>query len=546
MKLLRIGVANFRSIGAQPVVIDLQKRINLLIGANNAGKSGVLEILSRLKKHRIDRNELAEIDRHRRDGEKPLGLLFEVEATLENEFPAENAVLHLDAVPESELPTPFDELDWSNFRRFMRHWKNGEFSSWPSNDRLRDAKKDVTQSAVTAVHQQVPSFHVIPQFRQILPGDYALNGSGIIQLLAQWQSPDIGSDRDRTRFHKLVEFLRGLLGMGDLTLDVSRKSTELIVERGDLRLPLTHYGTGIHQLIILAIAVLAHEGEWIAIEEPEIHLHPLLQKAFLRFLIEKTTNSYLITTHSNAFLSRPQDSHIVHLWLENGETKNRVVETTAHILEVLTDLGIRASDLLQANFVIWVEGPSDRIYLNHWLKLAAPDLAEGIDYSIMFYGGRLLAHLTMERESDDLTTDELVKLLRINQHSAILIDSDSKSGTDELNATKSRVKRECKAANVLCWVTDGREVENYIPPETFIATYKEVVGVDRPFQLGRFQKIDLVVRKTFRTGWKEGYAYEKDKVGFARRLIAHMPSVPDRFDLPARIRELVSRIRAAH
>jgi len=45
MKLLRIGVANFRSIGAQPVMIDLQKRINLLIGANNSGKSNVLEIV---------------------------------------------------------------------------------------------------------------------------------------------------------------------------------------------------------------------------------------------------------------------------------------------------------------------------------------------------------------------------------------------------------------------------------------------------------------------------------------------------------------------
>ena len=31
--------------------------------------------------------------------------------------------------------------------------------------------------------------------------------------------------------------------------------------------------------------------------------------------------------------------------------------------EVLSNLGIRASELLQSNGVIWVEGPSDRVYI---------------------------------------------------------------------------------------------------------------------------------------------------------------------------------------
>ena len=68
-----------------------------------------------------------------------------------------------------------------------------------------------------------------------------------------------------------------------------------------------------HELIIIAIAVLAKEDSLLGIEEPEIHLHSLLQKALLRFLIEKTCNNYVITTHSNAFLSRPKESRITHL-----------------------------------------------------------------------------------------------------------------------------------------------------------------------------------------------------------------------------------------
>lgn len=57
--------------------------------------------------------------------------------------------------------------------------------------------------------------------------------------------------------------------------------------------------------------------------------------------------------------------------------------TPAQLWTVCADLGYRPSDLLQANAIIWVEGPSDRIYINHWLDQQAPDLVEGIDYSIM-------------------------------------------------------------------------------------------------------------------------------------------------------------------
>ena len=56
---------------------------------------------------------------------------------------------------------------------------------------------------------------------------------------------------------------------------------------------------------------------------------------------------------------------------------------------------VRTSDIrlviLQANCVVWVEGPSDRIYLKHWIEAVTSELIEGLHYSIMFYGGRLLS-----------------------------------------------------------------------------------------------------------------------------------------------------------
>jgi len=45
MKLTSVGISNFRSIGEQFVTIDLTKKINVLVGANNCGKSNVLSAL---------------------------------------------------------------------------------------------------------------------------------------------------------------------------------------------------------------------------------------------------------------------------------------------------------------------------------------------------------------------------------------------------------------------------------------------------------------------------------------------------------------------
>lgn len=48
MQLTQVGIGNFRSIGQDFVTIDLTKKINVLVGANNSGKSNVLKGLCRL------------------------------------------------------------------------------------------------------------------------------------------------------------------------------------------------------------------------------------------------------------------------------------------------------------------------------------------------------------------------------------------------------------------------------------------------------------------------------------------------------------------
>ncbi|MFT3955642.1 MAG: hypothetical protein QM722_15025 [Piscinibacter sp.] len=114
---------------------------------------------------------------------------------------------------------------------------------------------------------------------------------------------------------------------------------------------------------------------------------------------------------------------------------------------------------------MWVEGPSDRIYVSAWLKAVAPELVEGLHFSIMFYGGRLLSHLT----ADDSTVNEFISLQRLNRHVAIVFDSDKRDATGVLNSTKQRIIEEIERFGGYSWVTQGREIENYVRAPLLLA-----------------------------------------------------------------------------
>lgn len=144
--------------------------------------------------------------------------------------------------------------------------------------------------------------------------------------------------------------------------------------------------------------------------------------------------------------------------------------STSHaISSICDDLGYRPSDLLQSNCIIWVEGPSDRLYLNHWINSINNTLLEGIHYSIMFYGGRLLSHLS----ADDAEVKDFISLRRLNRHMVIVLDSDRTKEADDLNETKTRVESEFTDGVGFAWVTQGREIENYIDPKLLEISLQE-------------------------------------------------------------------------
>ena len=245
-------------------------------------------------------------------------------------------------------------------------------------------------------------------------------------------------------------------------------------EKGLQRVPLSKMGSGLKTvvLVLLNLLVVPLIKEYkdykivYGFEELENNLHPALQRRLFDYVYDFAERKKIIiylTTHShiaiNAFFDK-ENTTIYHVVKENGIAQVKNIETHIDKTEILDDLDVKASDLLQSNGIIWVEGPSDRIYISRWFEIFTDNkFIEGKDYQFLYYGGRLLSQYSTNAEN------ELINIITINRNAAIVMDSDKKYKNAPLNGTKKRIIHEFQNLDMFYWVTKGKEIENYIPKE---------------------------------------------------------------------------------
>lgn len=149
-------------------------------------------------------------------------------------------------------------------------------------------------------------------------------------------------------------------------------TTELYQEAAGVTRPIERMGKGMRSIYMLSLLETYTEDEEqnpsiIMVEDPEIFLHPTLQKTSGDILYRLSKkNQVIFSTHSPNLLPNFNKRQIKQVVLdENGMP---AVRQNTDISAILDNLGYTANDLMNVNFVFIVEGKQDKSRLPLLLK----------------------------------------------------------------------------------------------------------------------------------------------------------------------------------
>ncbi|MGP4713795.1 MULTISPECIES: ATP-dependent nuclease [unclassified Psychrobacter] len=252
--------------------------------------------------------------------------------------------------------------------------------------------------------------------------------------------------------------------------------------------PISQLGDGLQQIVILTYkAFLTTEPSFFFIEEPEMHLHAGYVKQLMKFLLNETDHYYMATSHSNYLLDMINEDNRIALYRVDKEHRNgeenkyeTVIKRCDGDRTILQTLGVSPSSVFLANCTIWVEGITDRLYFVQYLKKYLEELKEidktkwedysrfidGYHYTFVEYQGSNLEHWDFEIDSLKSVDSSKNKGLY-----AVLSTSSALVIADADLKEKPRFNELEKQLGDKIVITQGKETENTLPKNLLIRKF---------------------------------------------------------------------------
>lgn len=439
-----IKVRDYKCFASEPQGFDKIYPINIIIGKNNSGKSSLVDLIEYLI-HPTD--EFLETGRGRIRGEVIVSHLFEEEEmksiTSNNSLYHDTLAPFFNKVIEYKIITKTSHPDGKLPGRIS--FSENYFSD-------RGVQETMEQRLKKTFHEK--SFARINAERDIVPEraskDKVLssNGKSATNIIRRYIN-EKGFDQDIIK----KSFLQGVnqiispdIYFKDILTRYDNEEWEVVFEdENGTWVTLSKMGSGVKTIILVLLNLLVipkldkkeYRNYVFAFEELENNLHPSLQRRLFNFIrkYSKDNDAYFfITTHSNIvidlFGSYPL-AQIIHVQKQGDRSIATSISPQKHN-GILKDLDFKASDLLLSNGIIWVEGPSDAIYLELLLDLYNIKIGssengrfsytiQSLSTAIWKYAG--FSDFNWEDINVDLQS-KIISLAKLNHNHLVIIDND--------------------------------------------------------------------------------------------------------------------------
>ncbi len=544
---ISIGVKKYKGLNFEEENIQSILPINLIIGKNNVGKSTYLDAIEQL------------LDKEIRTNGAKLYLTIQkddIDSESVKVLNSVNDIIPVNYYVKSQLYNggnniKFDELTNNEQKKILNKLDNKlnnliGFRIDADRNIISEQKNNIFISSVSG-----------PNFNKLT---IKSNGTGITNIIRLYLQEEVyGSARYKLVTETLLKELNKIVSPDSKYTDIrvfNQKGTDLWeigleTENGEF-IPISNTGSGIKTvLFLLVVTILGPDitkkkitNCIFLLEELENNTHPNLERNILHYIkkLSEQGCTFILTTHSPVtinFFSGDKNTNLIHLYKEGSKTiLSNVLNYSSHSL-VIDDIGAKASDILQSNAVIWVEGPSDRIYYKKMLDIFSDGkLIENIHYQFLFTARSLLAHYGVDEE----IPDEKLSILKANRNSIVICDSDKKNTNDPLKKRVNSIKEAYKKENnFYLWITHGKETENYIPKESLESFYDKLISQ----QPRRFTPIANTLDKISKG---EGEKLKANKIKYAKNFVEYFTkdNLKDLYDVSDKMDNICSIIAKAN
>lgn len=204
----------------------------------------------------------------------------------------------------------------------------------------------------------------------------------------------------------LKEIYKVIPGLVQITAPLRQDTIQGVVkEIGNIIVEMEEVGSGLFDIFILMFTIFnAPKNCLFFIEEPEMHLHALAQRALFRLMKEKTNSmdhQFVITTHSTIFTEISQDVNTLLVEKQEGISHIRRLTEQRGMRYLKYALGHQNTDLFGFNAVLIIEGQTE--------EKALPILAESLSIDFVKLGIKII---DVEGAGNTTRIKELVEFLR--------------------------------------------------------------------------------------------------------------------------------------
>lgn len=237
----------------------------------------------------------------------------------------------------------------------------------------------------------------------------------------------------------------------------------LIYKEYQQRFDILYSGTGLKHFLDVLLKTTISGATVVLLDEPELGLHPDLQRRFVEYLgrlAKEKKIQFFLATHSQVLLSYADAVTYYRITNTKGHRQLSYVGRDA-VDTLLSDLGLRPSDVLNQDICVLVEGASDVVFMEHVIRVLYGDEFQSVAVAVVQYGGGAAEGIVSG-------AIDIGNIVPVQHFTYWLRDRDAPPGAaPSPNSTKFVNVLIQKGAAAHVW--EKREIEFYYPETVHLA-----------------------------------------------------------------------------